>query len=707
MQPNPLLWYSWLETQLWVVKPKQQPMQPQSTQPVVQEQQESFWFTVPKNNKVPEKFDVLWMLEKTKQDAIAMSTKTNQKTLELQQKYAASKDELIDIGKKWKEWLISQWQEIPEWADELDIADYVIQGDEKMMDKFARKWVMWSIKGAIIEWWERQQQAQVREDTGQQSGIETAWQQLSAWVWVLSDVVWDAVWKVVWTAWDLWKSAWLSFWNLIRPLVWKDMMTDEEKTQRASELSDRAKQQWGNVIAPILQEYNKMDARTKANFDSLLPYLDLWVWVPWASALWKATKPLTQEVAWEAVKIVKWAMPKQVKIPEWFSKLSDYAINQASWLSKKTREVAYRDPDLLDSIQRWEYTKEALLDEVDKAIKTKWSEFSEMGSIYNKVRKQDVDIDVAEAKEWIKSILGKSLVRITDKWLDFTDSAIANSNSKKAVTQAYNSIVNRWVVKPEVLLNIRKQLDDLIDYWSDVSTQWQALVKEMRKEIDTIAKEKIPWLKELDAEYAPIRQEISKIKKDYFNKDWTLKDNALSKVSNIANESNLERLKRIERFLPDIRKKAEALRAYDDIVKASENKVWLYVRWGLWASAVVSLNPVLLAGAIATSPDAVIRAIKKASKVWDWVNWILWKVKKWEELSELEIKKIAPEIDKVIKENKWSKEVKELSTAIKLLKEWPLESTPVRTSVTKKSRTLWPWATQQTKKPKLETSLAK
>lgn len=43
----------------------------------------------------------------------------------------------------------------------------------------------------------------------------------------------------------------------------------------------------------------------------------------------------------------------------------------------------------------------------------------------------------------------------------------------------------------------------------------------------------------------------------------------------------------------------------------------------------------------------------------------------------------------------------EVTTAIKLLKEWPLESNPLRLTTPAKTRTLWPWATQQTKRPLL------
>lgn len=612
-------------------------------------------------------------------DAVSRITSTDDKVLKIMDTYNIDRNELFDLWKFTRQRLEEAGEDTT-WLDDIDIAEYALDtAPEKEKQQYMRSWVLGTIQWAFQEWAEKQAQARARTDVWMQSWLEWFTQATSATPWVVSDLLWDVTMPIISKAWELWQEYGAELGNIIRPLVWKEMLDDTEKEARIQELNQRAAQQWGNAIVPLMKEYAKLDTRTQKNLESLLPYLDLWVWVWWSVRAWEQiAKSGIKE--WIETWLKKWATmisdikAHSIKLPKWVTNVVDYAINQSSWLAKKTRDLAYNTPEFLNRIQKWEFSKEMLLDEVKDAITTKYDEFSELGKLYEPIKQQAIQIDVTPAKKWINWVLQRSLVKVTDKWLDFSDSAIANSNSKKAVIWAYNTIMWRNTVTPEVLLNVRKQLDDLIDYWSDVSTQWQKLVKEMRREIDNLAKKDIPWLKELDTEYAPIREELSRIKKDYFNKDWSIKDTALSRIANIANESNVSRLQRLERIIPDIKLKAESLKAFDDIISATENKVGTYVRWWAVASALFSWNPLLLLPVIASEPRAVIRAMKKAWETKRWINKLIWKVEKWQELTKMEIKDLAPEIDKIIKANKDIPQVKAMTNAIVPVKEWPLES---------------------------------
>ena len=74
------------------------------------------------------------------------------------------------------------------------------------------------------------------------------------------------------------------------------------------------------------------------------------------------------------------------------------------------------------------------------------------------------------------------------------------------------------------------------------------------------------------------------------------------------------------------------------------------------------------------------------------LRWLSWLQKK--ELSRFIATKWTEQLSKETVE-----EVAKITNAIRLLKEWPLERNPLRLTTPAKSRTLWLWATQQTKKP--------
>lgn len=74
--------------------------------------------------------------------------------------------------------------------------------------------------------------------------------------------------------------------------------------------------------------------------------------------------------------------------------------------------------------------------------------------------------------------------------------------------------------------------------------------------------------------------ELRNIKKDFFNPDNTLKDNALSKLSNLTKKGNEARLERVKQLIPDIEPQINAIKALEDIKLANGQKVGSYFRAG-------------------------------------------------------------------------------------------------------------------------------
>jgi hypothetical protein len=77
------------------------------------------------------------------------------------------------------------------------------------------------------------------------------------------------------------------------------------------------------------------------------------------------------------------------------------------------------------------------------------------------------------------------------------------------------------------------------------------IIRDVRGILDAELKKQIPEMKGLDDSYKSTMAEIKEMKKDWFNKDGTLKDSAYSKIRNLTNKgSNQPKLARLEKLLP-------------------------------------------------------------------------------------------------------------------------------------------------------------
>ena len=163
---------------------------------------------------------------------------------------------------------------------------------------------------------------------------------------------------------------------------------------------------------------------------------------------------------------------------------------------------------------------------------------------------------------------------------------------------------------PQSALSIRQKLDDLVDYKSDVRSNGQRIIQWLRTKYDEFLWQKLPWLKEIDAKYAPERQFWESIRKDIYKSDGTLKDNALSVVSNITNKGNEARLARMESILPWIGEKVKALKAFEDVQNASGIKVGTYGRAATTGAIALASVPLAIASWVATHPVVVSRVLE-------------------------------------------------------------------------------------------------
>ncbi len=638
--------------------------------------------------------------------AVKKANEVNDKVLKLQEKYAIRKDDLVNIWSKWREYLKMQWQEVPENSSDFDIADYMIQTNPELLDKYERKWLN-KIKWALFEWEEKQSQSQMRKETGQQSGLETFTQSASAWVWVWTDLFNDVAWWVISKAWDIWKELWADVGNLIRPLFWKEIMNEVEKQSRIDELNSLIKEKWSNIISPIIDQYESLDARTKANIDSLLPYLDLWVWVGGAKTIWKTW---IWEIAEQWIRDVASKIPKpNIKIPNIpkpMKNIIDKSIEWVEWMTKAKKQALMDNPYQeiwAKAIEKLDWPNPPvdikdlqleplrdLMEDVDNAIDTIKKQKWEWGEIFNLLRSDPTKIDTTSLLKNINNEI---------EWTNLTIDRIIKKIDPENILKSNNII--RWQATKSEIHDFRQALDKRILAENNKIIQWKApawwlseKLKNIRWHVDNMLKSD-PNRQQADAERKKIVEDINTIEEwityREARKKWQLKDNIDNILLNINKPAKAQLLQRLEQFVPWISQRVEMISSIPDIAKSYQEipkwlwaAIWWWVIWSFWWFVWTILW--FASWFFGNAWLSIVRrnAIKKAittlsPKAKKDIKLIQQSIKKWQannKANKIRIDNIKKEIKANIpnSDKELIKVIDKLNTSIFLKSEWPLES---------------------------------
>lgn len=342
-----------------------------------------------------------------------------------------------------------------------------------------------------------------------------------------------------------------------------------------------------------------------------------------AKNIWQTINPFNI-----ATKTIWWAL-------KWTKAIWETLTSKISWLNPDTLKNIVKNPDLFRKVEKGELTKEKLANNVVKNIDERIKEVWELWKKYDKIREWKWKIKVEDIIP--RNILEKYDIKITDKWLDFSGSAIWSSANKKVITNALNLIKWRKIESWKDILNLRRALDDTINYKTEATDLAKNIVRELRKNIDNVAKEQIPGLNLLDKKYWAEVSELEKIKKYIFNRDWTLKDDYIQKISNLTWAWKEKTLERIKKLVPEIEHEINAIKAFADVELAKWQKVWSYMQAiTSWTGFAVGWVPWFIAWATISNPSVVANLLKHYWASKQYIANISNKVKNWIKLNNSE-----------------------------------------------------------------------
>jgi len=317
------------------------------------------------------------------------------------------------------------------------------------------------------------------------------------------------------------------------------------------------------------------------------------------------------------------AIPAIPGVAKQVGRFAKFGTAQATGLNPETITTILTNPKALTQAQIDNLDRASLSNQVRTAFKARKELFSGLGSEYQPIRESGKKVLLNE--DIPTSVLNKFGIQIENGAIKVgPESTPLSSADRKALEDFISQYGGAKELTANGILNVRKALDNLVNWEQGKTGVVKNIEKEMRKMYDDVAKKEIPGLAELDAKYAPEAQQIRMWQKDFFNPDGTLKDAAINKIANSVGKGKDQLLARLEKLVPGIGQKAQVLKALEDIGATEGNKVGTYFRAGnlLAGGAGFAVGgPVgAFVSAVVASPQIAVPILKTIGRVRGWAD---------------------------------------------------------------------------------------
>jgi len=285
-------------------------------------------------------------------------------------------------------------------------------------------------------------------------------------------------------------------------------------------------------------------------------------------------------------------------------------------MEKGTVEQILKNPDRFSKEAIESVDRESVFNQVRSALDKRLNDLSDTGEGYQAIRESKQTVNIPE--NFIDDSLKGLGFKIEEgKIIPSTKSA----TRKKADINALQSFYNNWsgskTISPDEFLNMRSDLADLANYGA-ITGKTKAsenIAKKLRAKLNEVSRKDLVGLDELDANFSKEKKVLDSLRKELYNRDGTLKNNAMSTIANLTNKGNELKLKKIEELVPGIADEVNILKAIEDIERAQGVKVGTYLRGGAGGFIFSGGNPlVALMSAVASAPQVSVPALRAISK---------------------------------------------------------------------------------------------
>lgn len=308
--------------------------------------------------------------------------------------------------------------------------------------------------------------------------------------------------------------------------------------------------------------------------------------------------------------------------------------------SSAVGHITALSPETVKSIVQGRVSKEAMesLDRVSLAaqaregINAALEDLSGLGSGYTKLREsgQVANIPVGGRVNIGDNVLREVPKPLTDALSEYglsidetgritrgIDSRPFDPATVNKIQEFFDTYGKTGDITADQFLNVRQAADRIVNWGAGDADLANSFAKTLRSNYDRIGKAEIKGLENLDSEFAPMRQELGQIQRQFLTSRGELKDTALTSIANLTNKGREQVLARLEKHVPGITEQIHVLRAIEDVARASDLKVGAYTKGGVIAGGAIAGGP---AGAmlafLGTHPSVVVPMLRKLGEVY-------------------------------------------------------------------------------------------
>ena len=308
------------------------------------------------------------------------------------------------------------------------------------------------------------------------------------------------------------------------------------------------------------------------------------------------------------------------KIAQGAEKTGEYVAGQAYGLKPETVKSIIKNPEVFTEKEMSRIDRDSIFNKVKTNVDKRLSELSETGKGYETIKQSKNIADISE--EGITSFLKEKGINIEDGKLkvDLGSDIQLSKADVKGLEEVVGLMKGKANLTAKEVLNLRTRLSNLAGFGDGKTPASKLIAKQLRSKVDEIAKKSIPELSKLDSLYSSEKKLLTKVKSVIFDKDGSIKDNAISKIATLTGKGKEQALARMEKIVPGITEDVNILKAIEDIEYSKGQKVGAYMRTGLGVgTGAVAGGPVgAIIGAIVTSPQvgvSILRAYGKARNI--------------------------------------------------------------------------------------------
>lgn len=298
-----------------------------------------------------------------------------------------------------------------------------------------------------------------------------------------------------------------------------------------------------------------------------------------------------------------------------------YGVSQATGLTPESIESIIRNPNRYTADKLANINRQTITESVAQKLLTKLDDLAGLGKEYDTIRAIQQRLPLEFTKRGIHKPLDEMLNQFG---LDLVGGRVVRTKRSvpmergdlRDIQTFVDLFGHQQIETGGEFLNMRQQLDLFSNWASDKIGVSEQFARLLRQKYDEIGKRTYQGLEQLDKEFSPIVNELKAVVKEIGDPRKQIKDVASSRLANLLNENNFQRLQRIKKVIPDIEDDVRDLRVVEDLAKAEGQKVGTYARAVLTGGAVLSGNiPFAVLSWVLTTPKNIISVLRKYAEI--------------------------------------------------------------------------------------------